>query len=276
VYILTNQGILQPATNEIWNTQNSGLPSDTIYDLTEETPNRIWIGTRNGLAKKELNTWTTYNTSNLNITSNQITDVEATNGNGVWFKSNSNFQIGLYRLNNNQLSSNYLTSLDDPLNELAGSSFGKLVQINSNEVVGFTQEKLYTIKNETLITQSFGNNYNNSIDGPYKAKYHSRKEKFWYMPLYGNNMLINYNGEPFFSPGAFQPRNVSNLSINQMDIGFGNQGANHTTSTNNATPHNKTQEPDAQLFCLFWFEFGLLACLILFCLLWSSHINPKH
>jgi hypothetical protein len=236
VYILTNQGILQPATNEIWNTQNSGLPNDTVYDLTEETPNRIWIGTRNGLAKKELNTWTTYNTSNLNITSNQITDVEATNGNGVWFTSNSNIQNGLYRFNNNQLSSNYLTSLDDPLNELASSSFGKLVQINSNEVVGFTQEKLYTIKNETLITQSFRTNYNNSIGGPYKAKYHNRKEKFWYMPLYGNNILINYNGEPFFSPGAFQPRNVSNLSINQMDIGFGNQGANFYFWLNGSRP----------------------------------------
>jgi hypothetical protein len=132
----------------------------------------------------------------LNITSNQITDVEATNGNGVWFKSNSSIQ-GLYRFYNNQLSSNYLTSLDDPLNELESSSFGKLVQINSNEVVGFTQEKLYTIKNETLITQSFRTNYNNSIGGPYKAKYHSRKEKFWYMPFLGEDLLVSYNGEPF-------------------------------------------------------------------------------
>jgi hypothetical protein len=225
VYILTNQGILQPATNEIWNTQNSGLPNDTVYDFTEESPNRIWIGTRNGLAKKELNIWTTYNTSNLNITSNQITDVEATNGNGVWFTSNSNIQNGLYRFNNNQLSSNYFTSLADPLNEI-GNSIGKLIQINSNEVVGFTEEKLYTIKNETLITQSFRTNYNNSIGGPYKAKYHSRKEKFWYMPFSGEDLLVSYNGEPFFTPGAFQPRNQSNLSINQMDIGFGNQGAN--------------------------------------------------
>ena len=89
VYILTNQGILQPATNEIWNTQNSGLPSDTIYDLSEETPDLIWIGTKQGLVKKEANSWTTYNTSNLNIASNKITDVEASNGNGVWFKYTS-------------------------------------------------------------------------------------------------------------------------------------------------------------------------------------------
>jgi hypothetical protein len=226
VYILTNQGILQPATNEIWNTQNSGLPNDTVYDLTEETPNRIWIGTRNGLAKKEANTWTIYNTSNLNITSNRIIDIEATNGNGVWFLSNSNIQSGLYRFNNNQLSSNYLTSLDDQLNELGNFSFGKLIQINSSEVAGFTEEKIYTIKNETLHSQYFRSNISSSVLGPFKAKYHNRKEKFWYMPFGGVDLLINYNGEPFFTPGAFQPRNVSNLSINKMDIGFGNQGAN--------------------------------------------------
>lgn len=233
VYILTNQGILQPATNEIWNTQNSGLPNDTVYDLTEETPNRIWIGTRNGLAKKEANTWTTYNTSNLNITSNQITDVEATNGNGVWFLANSNIQNGLYQFKNNQLSSNYLTSLDDPLNE-TGTSIGKLIQINSNEVAGFTQEKIYTIKNEILETQSFRSDYSNSFWGPFKAKYHNKKEKFWYMPFSGSALLINYNGEPFYVMGAYQTRNISHLSINQMYVGFGNQGMNYNFYQNSA------------------------------------------
>jgi hypothetical protein len=236
VYILTNQGILQPATNEIWNTQNSGLPNDTVYDFTEETPNRIWIGTRNGLAKKEINTWTTYNTSNLNITSNQITDVEATNGNGVWFLANSNIQNGLYQFKNNQLSLNYLTSLADPLNETGGISIGKLIQINSSEVVGFSEQKLISINNGILNSQSFTSEYTNSVFGPYKAKYHNRKQKFWYMPIAGSDMLINYNLGAFFTPGAIQARNVKNLSINQMDIGFGNQGTNFYFWLNGSRP----------------------------------------
>jgi hypothetical protein len=235
VYILTNQGILQPATNEIWNTQNSGLPNDTVYDLTEETPNRIWIGTRNGLAKKEANTWTTYNTSNLNITSNQITDVEATNGNGVWFRASSNTQNGFYRFQNGQLSNNYLSSVDDHLSELIDFSFENLIQTNQNEVAGFNYDKLFYIKNESLETQCITNDYDNSVYGPNKVKYNSREDKFWFMPLLGEALLIHYNGEPFYVPGGNQTRNISNLTINQMDIAFSNRGRMYTFDSNNGS-----------------------------------------
>lgn len=226
VYLLSNQGVILPVTGTFWSAQNSGLPNDTVYDLSEETPTQIWIGTQNGLAQLNGNLWTTINTNNSNIASNQIRQVEATNSEGIWFIASSNQQSGYYRIKDNQLSPNYLTILDDPLNELSSFSNWGLVQKNNSEVAAYTNEKIFSIINETLHSQSFRSDYYNSTRGPHSAKYHHRKDKFWYLTNFGSALLIHFNGEPFFIPGAIQTRNVSKLSINQMEIGFGNQGAN--------------------------------------------------
>jgi ligand-binding sensor domain-containing protein len=68
----------------IYNTTNSGLPSNDILDVVIDTNNVKWIGTDSGLVKLYNQQWTVYNTSNSPLTSNLIWRLAVDKQNNIW------------------------------------------------------------------------------------------------------------------------------------------------------------------------------------------------
>jgi len=65
---------LDKATGEtaLYNTANSGLPSNVIYSLAVDGQSSLWIGTDNGLARFDGEDWWIYTTDNSGLPSNQL------------------------------------------------------------------------------------------------------------------------------------------------------------------------------------------------------------
>lgn len=80
--------MLSSALNgQIYSTQytmaNSGLPDNTVYAIASNPADSlatddIWVATQNGLAHKQFDTWTVYNTSNSVLPDNSIRSVYLT------------------------------------------------------------------------------------------------------------------------------------------------------------------------------------------------------
>ena len=80
----TEYDLLDPASAGVWkryNTSNSALPGNTIYDIDVDPSGNLWATCfGNGLAKFESGNWTTYNTSNSYLLSNYTTVLEPVAG----------------------------------------------------------------------------------------------------------------------------------------------------------------------------------------------------
>ena len=68
----------------IYQTGNSGLPSNHISDIVIDSNNVKWIGTDNGLVRFYNQQWTVYNTSNSGITYNKIYRLAVDKQNNIW------------------------------------------------------------------------------------------------------------------------------------------------------------------------------------------------
>ncbi len=62
---------------------NSGMPDEWVYDVAFDASNNLWAGTRKGLAKFDGTTWTTYNTSNSGIPNDTVNCI-ITQGTTIW------------------------------------------------------------------------------------------------------------------------------------------------------------------------------------------------
>lgn len=69
---------------KVYNTGNSGMPSDNVYSLVIDKQDVKWIGTSNGLVKYDGTTWKTYNTSNSPLPNNYITSLVIDKQNKIW------------------------------------------------------------------------------------------------------------------------------------------------------------------------------------------------
>ncbi len=55
-----------------YDTLNSGIPDELVYDVAFDGLGNMWVGTRKGLTKYDGSNWTTYNTSNSNIPNDTV------------------------------------------------------------------------------------------------------------------------------------------------------------------------------------------------------------
>lgn len=67
----------------IFNTSNSMVPSNNIYDLEIAPDGKLWVGTDFGLGKFDGTNWTVYRTSNSGLTYNLIMEIAFENNN-IW------------------------------------------------------------------------------------------------------------------------------------------------------------------------------------------------
>ncbi|HRY34196.1 MAG TPA: T9SS type A sorting domain-containing protein [Bacteroidales bacterium] len=68
----------------VFNTTNSGIPSNTVKDLTVDHLNRCWIATNAGLGLYDGQNWTTFNSSNSGLFYNNLISITVAPDSTVW------------------------------------------------------------------------------------------------------------------------------------------------------------------------------------------------
>jgi len=89
-----NQGLVKYSVTEteIFNSSNSPLTNNPIWDIAVDSKDNIWIGT-NGLVKYDGVGFTTYNTSNSDIPEDVVMSLEVDSSDDIWMAS-SRFKLG--------------------------------------------------------------------------------------------------------------------------------------------------------------------------------------
>lgn len=68
-----------------YNTTNSAIPSNQVFQLVFDKENTLWGGSANGLFKFDGITWTVWNRTNSNIPTNVVVGLAFDYGNKLWF-----------------------------------------------------------------------------------------------------------------------------------------------------------------------------------------------
>jgi hypothetical protein len=90
VLIIINFSLSQGPPPEwiVYNTSNSGLPSNNVLSIAIDGAGNKWIGTRGGLAKFDGSSWTVYNTSNSGLPDNWVFAIAIDGGGNKWIGTN--------------------------------------------------------------------------------------------------------------------------------------------------------------------------------------------
>ncbi len=93
-------GLIKIGDNAIkFTTENSSIPSDTIYSIDSDSHGNIWGGTSNGLFKLSGNDFTTYDSSNSPVFWYSVRAIGIDNMDNVWFQSGHATEGGLGKYN---------------------------------------------------------------------------------------------------------------------------------------------------------------------------------
>ena len=78
----------------VYNTSNSGLPSNTVDDIAVDRNGTIWFATRyGGIANYDGSTWTIYNTSNSGLPSNSANGIANDSDGSHWFGTDAGIGV---------------------------------------------------------------------------------------------------------------------------------------------------------------------------------------
>ena len=84
---------------------NSGLPCDTIGDMSFDNFNNLWIGTGNGLAKYDGTNWIVYNNTNSPLTVKHISSIAIDKKNIKWIGNGNAEESGIISFDDTNLRS---------------------------------------------------------------------------------------------------------------------------------------------------------------------------
>jgi ligand-binding sensor domain-containing protein len=147
IWIGTGYG-LSHFDNVTWNvytTGNSGLQSNNIWALAEDTLGNTWVGTNDGgLAKFDGTNWTVYETSNSGLPVNDVTSLAIDKNNTIWIGTWNGGLVSLhdttwtvYDSSNSKIPSNiiYSVAIDKFGNKWLGTTAG-LAVFNKGGILG--------------------------------------------------------------------------------------------------------------------------------------------
>ncbi len=77
LFIFVFSTVSSAQTWTVFNTGNSGIPDNSVYDLAVDTSNILWVATAGGLAKFDGNNWLVYNSINSPISPSSNDDIYA-------------------------------------------------------------------------------------------------------------------------------------------------------------------------------------------------------
>ena len=139
----------------LYDTTNSALPANNIYDMKFDEDGNLWIATSKGLVKFNGNNWEIYNTSNSGLPDDMVLSIEIDEDGIIWiglFNSGliryDGFNWKRYNLSNSRLPSNsaYAIAINNQNNVLISMNGTKSL-INYNN----TNWVLYDTSNSGLL-----------------------------------------------------------------------------------------------------------------------------
>lgn len=97
----TNGGLIKfdDSNWTIYNSTNSGLPSNSISAISVDSAGNKWIATRKGLAKFDDTNWTIFNEANSGLPDNIITAIKIDESGNKWIGTNNGAVIKLDETN---------------------------------------------------------------------------------------------------------------------------------------------------------------------------------
>ena len=156
-------GLVSQAWN-IFNTSNSGIPSNNIRAIEFDQQGNAWIATDSGLVKHNGTNWQVFRTSNSGIISNDVRCVKVDIDNVKWIGTSSGLSKFndtswvTYTISNSGLSDNYIRAIQiDKLNKkylILGSDLSETTNSTGYTVFNDTTWTQYTTLNSSLFSNS--------------------------------------------------------------------------------------------------------------------------
>ncbi len=138
LWIGTNGGGLikfDGETKTVYDTSDSQIPSNIIFDIKSDSNGNLWLATPAGLVKFDGTKWIVYNTNNSALPTNFIYRLDIDNANVIWIGTRGKGLVKFdganweeYRLSNSLLPSNsiYSVAVDSEDNLWFGTNNGLL------------------------------------------------------------------------------------------------------------------------------------------------------
>ena len=101
-----------------YNTTNSGIPDNNVYDIKDDLDGNYWLIYKDGLCKFDGNNWIVYNSSNSLLPENKIVSVEVDKLGTIWVSTRSSGVVSIkgskwtiYNTSNSGLPGNTIMSM---------------------------------------------------------------------------------------------------------------------------------------------------------------------
>ncbi|MCB0805422.1 MAG: outer membrane beta-barrel protein [Bacteroidales bacterium] len=145
---------------DVINSENSGLPNQTIKSISFDEKGTMWVGTyMGGIACFENEKWTVYNTSNSELPHNYVNSIAigkndvkwiGTDGGGLARFDGTSWEV--YKTSNSGIPSNVVMSMfcDDDGSVWVGTYFGGLAHLNSGIWTIYNDENSPLLSNKVV------------------------------------------------------------------------------------------------------------------------------
>jgi len=174
----------------VYDTSNSSIPSNNIYDMKFDKNGNLWMATNNGLVKFDGTNWEIFNTTNSGLLENAILSIEIDENGIIWIGF---FNYGLmkfdgtnwkkYQLSNSILPCNYIYAIE--VDKKKSVWFGTYKGLIKQDRGNWT---LYDSSNSGLVTT-----YHNNIE-IHALESDSIIENLW-IGFKGKPLLFKYDGQ---------------------------------------------------------------------------------
>lgn len=180
-----------------YDTSNSEIPSNNLYDMKFDKDGNLWMATGNGLVKFDGSNFIVFNTVNSGLLQNEILSIEIDEKGIIWLGF---FNYGLmkfdginwekYNLSNSILPSNavYAIEFDDKDNIWFGTGGNALINYNRNKWISYDSSNCELLN--TIYSLKFDKMGNLWIG--YKYNIIEYNGNFW-LSKYNNGHLLNYD-----------------------------------------------------------------------------------
>jgi len=151
------QGLIKynPRETIVYNSENSLITDDVIYDIAVDSKNNVWIACK-GIIKYDGNSFTHYSPSNTPMPENNVMHIEVDSKDNIWFSSCVHQNGGLVKFDG---ESWVIFTPDD--SELPTNLINDIAVSKNDDIWVTTHSNtLSKISNNTLTTYSF-----DSLDG---------------------------------------------------------------------------------------------------------------
>lgn len=166
--IISNVSVAQDYNWNLYNSDNSELPNQTIKSIAVDQSGAIWMATyMGGVAVLKDNEWTIYNTSNSELPHNYVNSVSIDKSNNVWIGTDGGGLAmfdrenwAIYKTSTSGIPSNVVmtTYCDDDGSVWVGTYFGGLAHFDKDLWTVYNDENSPLLSNKVVCIEKDTNN----------------------------------------------------------------------------------------------------------------------